>query len=368
MIPHHQPPPAPHPHISNLPPRQLHSQGDSEISYTVYSPSPSSLAVHRQKWARIRDWRTHHPHAPQMGSAGVGSASWSDTGTGLDEGQTDIGTIPTTVRVDRELRDEDTVVPDKRDRVDPRRHIGSQQSQARQRRRQEQEQEQKNEEETPSELPYRQTSQRRTHPEAPAPTRENRQPTAIAEAPQSPATNGQPSQPKPQRPPLTHTKSKSKPTPQLARPRPPTGTQVLPPGTPLVTSPEGVNIARPKNSPFAIREAYLNSALNLPLDMLAQVEPERQSHPTAEPQQRLKPTKSQSSLSSGLTTGRLASLMGHSRGPSPNGGVKRVVSDSQAVRGRDSGGHLVQPQVKSSRSEKVSSASDIYQQVHSYGS
>ena len=341
------PPPAPHPHATNLPHHHSHhhhphhSLGETDVSYSVYSPSPSSLSVHRYKWGRIRDWRTHYAapvprHLGSMGShgpsVGLGSANWSDTGTGLDEGQTDIGTIPTTVRVDRELRDS-TIIPNKRDRVDPKRHIGSQQSGRH-----------KivsriDDDVVPSELPYRQSSQRRpsnphggdSAPQAPqglqttAPTRQqdDQHPSNITRRPSQ--LNGT------SRPALVHTTSRSKPTPQLAKPPIPAAAQnknqILPAGSPLYTSPVSDEHPHGKGSPFAIREAYLNSALTLPLDMLSQTQKEKleDTHPTRE----VKPSKSQNSINSGLTTGRLASLMGTSRKTSPNGGTKRIVSESQ---------------------------------------
>lgn len=347
MIPRN-PPPAPHLHAAHLPQAQrvpqIHSQGDTEISYTAYSPSPSSLSNHRYKWSRIRDWRSHHPapparHLGSIGShhpsVGVGSAYWSDSGTGLDEGQTDIGTIPTTVRVDRELRDS-TIVPDKRDRLDPIRAMGSHQSRKAA---------QEDANGGPSELPYRQNSQRRDvrpapekvgvkHATRPINASQRYDPTCVRTAQIDLAQSGLASSQAPQRPPLVHSSARSKPTPHLARPPatqatlPPT--RILPAGSPIVTSPESDKRnggGGGKNSPFAIREAYLNSALTLPLDMLSQTE---KAAPPEVPQ--LKSAKSQSSISSGLTTGRLGSLLGNSRGPSPNGAMKRVVSDSKAMR------------------------------------
>lgn len=337
------PPPAPHLHAANLPHSHLHhvphdhSQGETDVSYTAYSPSPSSLSNHRYKWARIRDWRSHNPAPPpsvrhigsirsHRPSVGVGSAKWSDSGTGLDEGQTDIGTIPTTVRVDRELKEDSTIGPNKRDRVDPIRAMGSHHSRRTQR----------EDDGGPSELPYRQNSQRSEARPANDEIKPKVRPVNLSQRydptgrragedslSRAAAANAA-------RPPLVHSSSRSKPTPHLARPPPPhTATpinQILPAGSPIVTSPESKG---GKDSPFAIREAYLNSALTLPLDMLAQTE---KAAPPAVPE--LRPAKSQSSMSSGLTTGRLGSLLGRgeSRGPSPNGGVKRVVSDIQAVR------------------------------------
>lgn len=341
------PPAAPYPHATHLPqhhdPYQLnHSQGETDISYTAYSPSPSSLSVHRYKWGRIRDWRSHHPtvqvsrHIGSIGShgpsVGVGSANWSDTGTGLDEeGQTDIGTIPTTVRVDRELRDS-TIIPDKRNRVDPKRHIGSQQSNRHT------PDPKLYDDPIPSELPYRQSSLRRP---------DHANTTGLAGSAHrhvsQPVHNGNdlarhPSQSDTvSRPPLVHSKSRSKPTPQTAKPPIASAarstTQILPAGSPLVTFPEEdfVKRAPGKDSPFAIREAYLNSALTLPLDMLSQIQKDQLVDQPV-PVKVVKPAKSQSSISSGLTTGRLASLMGNSRGPSPGGGTKRIVSDGMAIR------------------------------------
>jgi hypothetical protein len=252
---------------------------------------------------------SHHP------SVGVGSANWSDSGTGLDEGQTDIGTIPTTVRV-------------KRGRVDPIRAMGSHHSRRTQK-------EDQGDIGGPSELPYRQNSQRRDHrpvkeghKPAPHPINSNQR-----YDPEGVRTK-QVEQVRTIRPPLVHSASRSKPTPHLARPPPAQGTQpitqILPVGSPIVTSPESENRkGGAKDSPFAIREAYLNSAITLPLDMLSQTE---KAKPV--PVTELRPAKSQSSISTGLTTGRLGSLLGKgdSRGPSPNGGMKRVVSDGQAVR------------------------------------
>lgn len=344
MMMSRRPPPAPHPHATNLPqyhPHQAHhSLGETDISYSTYSPSPSSLSVHRYKWGRIRDWRSHNAapvprHLGSLGShgpsVGVGSANWSDTGTGLDEGQTDIGTIPTTVRLDRELRDS-TIIPDKRDRVDPKRHIGSQQSSRH-----------KivsriDDDTIPSELPYRQSSQRRPSPpndvdqalsngqDGPQTSRQGgTHPTALAR--QLSQTKGI------ARPALAHSNSRSKPTPQLAKPSVPTAasnkTQVLPAGSPLVTSPESDKRLQGKDSPFAMREAYLNSALTLPLDMLSQTQKEDLHN---EVNGAVKASKSQTSINSELTTGRLASLMGNSRRPSPNGATKRIVSEGLPVK------------------------------------
>ena len=342
-----RPPPAPHPHATNLPnshyhPHQAHrSLGETDVSYSTYSPSPSSLSVHRYKWGRIRDWRSHHAapvprHLGSMGShgpsVGVGSANWSDTGTGLDEGQTDIGTIPTTVKLDRELRDS-TIIPNKRDRVDPKRHIGSQQSSRH-----------KivsriDDDQLPSELPYRQKSQSRPTPangiDAPLPRAQR--PTPALEQisqQQQPAISRRPSERTgTSRPPLVHSTSRSKPTPQLAKPPIAAAahnrSQVLPAGSPLVTSPESDKRHQGKDSPFAIREAYLNSALTLPLDMLSQTQKERLEDSV---DKGVKPSKSQNSLKSELTIGRLGSLLGNSRRTSPSGDVKRVVSESQAMK------------------------------------
>jgi hypothetical protein len=74
-------------------------------------------------------------------------------------------------------------------------------------------------------------------------------------------------------------------------------------------------------SPWAIREAYLESALTLPIDMLSQVQKEKEKY-LQTPVTALKTAKSTSSISSGVTLTRLASLLGNGNKVSPNTGNK----------------------------------------------
>jgi hypothetical protein len=99
------------------------------------------------------------------------------------------------------------------------------------------------------------------------------------------------------------------------------------PGAIFVTSPEsdtGNNNDQSKAkvmSPYAIREAYLESALTLPIDMLSQVQ--REKH-LQTPGPTLKGAKSASTISSGVTITRLASLLGKT---SPANGEKALGKD-----------------------------------------
>jgi len=306
---HRQPPPSPHQYNTNLPPRHLQSRGETDVSYDAYSPSPSSLSAHRNKYNRIQDWAIYNSlNRSRLGGSGMihdpsmalGSASWSDTGTGITEDITDIGTVPTTVKGDRGDRDGDV----KRGRVDIRKEMSE--NKAKQSKGVQRQPSRLREELDISELPYRQSSIRQNEPRARQPA--NGSASDKSHIKPNSAQNGQP-----QRPVLNHSKSnKAAPTPALAKPPTPPKSPRAVPGTIFVTSPESDTDGRDKlkskvMSPYAIREAYLESALSLPIDMLSQVQKERYLQT---PAPTLKGAKSASSISSGVSITRLTSLLG----------------------------------------------------------
>jgi hypothetical protein len=254
-------------------------------------------------------------HDPSMG---LGSASWSDTGTGITEDASDLGTVPTTVKDAR-----GGTGP--REKVDVRKEMSE--NKAKQARSVQRKPSRLREEVDVSELPYRQSSIRRDAP--PATTR----PPANGSAPHKHVK----SNPAPQRPVLHHSKStKPAPTPALAKPpTPPKDSPRIIPGSILVTSPESdtgkdaingnSNTKGKVMSPYASREAYLESALTLPIDMLSQVQREKHLQTPGPP---LKGAKSVSSISSGVTTTRLASLLGKG---TPTHGIEKPV-EKEGVR------------------------------------
>lgn len=281
---------------------------------------------------------------------GLGSAAWSDTdtGTGMDDDASDIGTVPTTVKGKGHGTGVGVEREGPREKVDVRKAMSAKQGMGQQRqpsRRQLEEVEQ-------SELPYRQSSLRRDITPIPTTTTKadmgqiRPQTLARQSSTKTPNTatglNGTSKpqldmnttsnmHPKPKEP-VMYTKTRAnKPVPLLARPptpSPPSNNHLLP-GTPLVTSPDLIKpIPGKPLSELQMREAYLQSALNLPLDMLNRVEAEKIG---LAPAATLKPVRSTSSVSSGLTTGRLASLVGRDRSPKGEG-MKRVVSDSAAFK------------------------------------
>jgi hypothetical protein len=212
---------------------------------------------------------------------GLGSAAWSDTdtGTGMDDDASDIGTVPTTVKgkgygngvgVERE---------GPREKVDVRKAMSAKQGMGQQRqpsRRQMEEVEQ-------SELPYRQSSLRRDITPITTTTKTNMgqiRPQTLARQssgriantatglngtskPQLDMLTTSSMQAKPKEP-MMYTKTRAnKPVPLLARPptpSPPSNDHLLP-GTPLVTSPDLIKPAPGKPlSELQMREAYLQSA------------------------------------------------------------------------------------------------------------
>jgi hypothetical protein len=280
----------------------------------------------------------------------LGSASWSDTdvGTGVSDSITDVGTVPTTVKGARgNVNGHGVEYTGPREKVDVRKAMSAKQGLQMQ-----PSQGQAKDDMEPSELPYRQSSLRRDpapvlekadHTKQPKAELPIRQPSirapGVAKADTSKpmpatATAGQS-----QKPPTMYTKPRAnKPTPHLARaptPSPPAVETRIVAGTPIVTSPETAGNHKPM-SPLQLREAYLDSALNLPLDMLSQKDAARIGLAVPGQGQGLKAARSTSSIHSVLTTGRLASLVGAGNGRgermSPNGGVKRVVSDSAALK------------------------------------
>jgi hypothetical protein len=329
-----QPPPPPHQHNTNLlHPRQLQSRGETDISYDAYSPSPSSLSAHRNKYNRIQDWAVYNAinrsrqlagmarHDPSM-SMGIGTASWSDTGTGITGDRSDVGTVPTTVRNAKEGGGRE--VP--REKVDVRREMSENrakqyQAQAKGVQRKPSRLGQELELDA-SELPYRQSSLRRDDPPPPAngSAPDKSQPIKL-----KPVVASKPAAQKPQ---LVHSRStKPPPTPLLAKPPTPPKDIPLIPGTPMVTSPESDKRQDQGGgkvmSPWAIREAYLESALTLPIDMLSGVQKEKEKH-LQTPATALKTAKSTSSISSGVTLTRLASLLGNGNKVSLNTGNKAL--------------------------------------------
>jgi hypothetical protein len=232
-------------------------------------------------------------------SMGLGSASWSDTGTGITEDASDLGTVPTTVK---DARGGNGNGP--REKVDVRKAMSA--TRAKEAKGVQRKPSRLREELDVSELPYRQSSIRR----------DTVQPPANGSAPdknEKPISAVAPKGQIPQRPLLVHGKStKPAPTPALAKPPTPTPPKDrITPGAIFVTSPEsdnGKDNPKPKTmSPYAIREAYLESALTLPIDMLSQVQRDRHLQT---PGPTLKGAKSVSSISSGVTITRLASLLG----------------------------------------------------------
>lgn len=245
-------------------------------------------------------------HDPSMG---LGSASWSDTGTGIteDASATDLGTVPTTVK---DARGSSGM----REKVDVRKAMSA--TRAKQALGLQRKPSRLREELEVSELPYRQSSIRRDVNPA----------NGSASAPDKHVKPNQPAAPTPQRPMLHHSKTtKPAPTPALAKPPTPPKDRITP-GTIFVTSPDSDtgnehDTSQGKGkvmSPYAIREAYLESALTLPIDMLSQIQREKQLQT---PAPTLKGAKSVSSLSSGVTTTRLASLLGKK---SIDGGEKQL--------------------------------------------
>jgi hypothetical protein len=226
-------------------------------------------------------------HDPSMG---LGSASWSDTGTGITEDVSDLGTVPTTVKDARGGSGP-------REKVDVRKAMSA--TRAKEAKGVQRKPSRLRKELDVSELPYRQSSIRR---DAVLP--------ANGSAPDKHDKSNPPA-PAPQRPMLHHSKTtKPAPTPALAKPPTPPKDRITP-GTIFVTSPEsdnGKDNSKAKiMSPYAIREAYLESALTLPIDMLSQVQRDRHLQT---PGPTLKGTKSVSSISSVVTITRLASLLG----------------------------------------------------------
>lgn len=316
---HRQPPPPPHQYHTTLPPpRHLPSRGETDITYDAYSPSPSSLSAHRDKYNRIQDWAIYNTlNRPRIGgsgmlhdpSMGLGSASWSDTGTGITEDNSDLGTVPTTVKDGRGVNGS-------REKVDVRKAMSA--TKAKEAKGLQRKPSRLREELDVSELPYRQTSIRRDTGRPPAngsaPDKQDKS-ILLTSAPQ--------------RPMLHHSKStKPAPTPALAKPPTPPKDRITP-ETIFVTSPESDNGKDNSKgrvmSPYAIREAYLESALTLPIDMLSQVQ--RDKH-LQTPGPTLKGAKSVSSISSGVTATRLASLLGKG---SPKDGNRQLQSGTRQL-------------------------------------
>lgn len=245
-------------------------------------------------------------HDPSMG---LGSASWSDTGTGITEDNSDLGTVPTTVKDGRGVNGS-------REKVDVRKAMSA--TKAKEAKGLQRKPSRLREELDVSELPYRQTSIRRDTGRPPAngsaPDKQDKS-ILLTSAPQ--------------RPMLHHSKStKPAPTPALAKPPTPPKDRITP-ETIFVTSPESDNGKDNSKgrvmSPYAIREAYLESALTLPIDMLSQVQ--RDKH-LQTPGPTLKGAKSVSSISSGVTATRLASLLGKG---SPKDGNRQLQSGTRQL-------------------------------------
>lgn len=319
-----QPPPPPHQHNTTLPPpRHLPSRGETDISYDAYSPSPSSLSAHRNKYNRIQDWAIYNTlNRPRIGGSGIihdpsmglGSASWSDTGTGITEDVSDLGTVPTTVKDARGGNRP-------REKVDVRKAMSA--TKAKEAKVVQRKPSRLREELDVSELPYRQSSIRR---DAVVPANGS---APIQHDKSNPPAAGH------QRPILHHSKStKPAPTPALAKPPTPPKDRITP-GTIFVTSPESDNgkdnTKAKMMSPYAIRETYLESALTLPIDMISQVQKEKHLQT---PGPTLKGAKSASSISSGVTITRLASLLGKGSpkdGDQPLGNGMRQLGSSKTV-------------------------------------
>jgi len=253
-------------------------------------------------------------HDPSMG---LGSASWSDTGTGITEDVSEMGTVPTTVKHARGGNRP-------REKVDVRKAMSA--TKAKEAKVVERKPSRLREELDVSELPYRQSSIRRD--------------AAVPANGSAPERNDKANTPAAghQRPMLHHSKStKPAPTPALAKPPTPPKDRITP-GTIFVTSPEsdnGKDNTKAKiMSPYAIREAYLESALTLPIDMLSQVQKEKHLQT---PGPTLKGAKSASSISSGVTITRLASLLGNRSpkdGDQPLGNGVRQMGSSKTVGGK----------------------------------
>jgi len=237
-------------------------------------------------------------HDPSMG---LGSASWSDTGTGITEDNSDLGTVPTTVKDGRGVNGS-------RKKVDVRKAMSA--TKAKEAKGLQRKPSRLREELDVSELPYRQTSIRR----------DTGRPPANGSAPDKPDKSN-PIAESLQRPMLHHSKStKPAPTPVLAKPPTPPKDRITP------ESDTGKDNSKARvMSPYAIREAYFESALTLPIDMLSQVQRDRHLQT---PGPTLKVAKSVSSISSGITTTRLASLLGKG---SPKDGDRQLQNGTRQL-------------------------------------
>jgi hypothetical protein len=299
----------------------------TEISYTAYSPSPSSLALHEDRMKRIKEWtaevpvKHHRPRLEDLGAGGTGSGSTVTFGQAVGVGSADwsdasgseTGTVPTTVRQERKERIE---------------LVRAHQS----------------------------VSVKRPAPPeassiilavaAPAPPTEAKS-TASKHAGHSalaPASSSPQVVPKaPTKPPSAASRVRSPPVPLLALPPSASAPKIPPTPSPRLAAGSGdlLYSLPPVGATHSQREAYIASALDLPLDLLAQRDN------ALAPPARLTPP---SSASSQITTSRLGSLLGRTKGDgrrvasegtgagSATGSLRRTANAGDAWRSRQDQG------------------------------
>ncbi|RSH91753.1 hypothetical protein EHS25_009122 [Saitozyma podzolica] len=299
----------------------------TEISYTAYSPSPSSLALHKYRMKRIKEWtaevpvKHHRPRLEDLGAGGTGSGSTVTFGQAVGVGSADwsdasgseTGTVPTTVRQERKERIE---------------LVRAHQSVS---------------------------VKRPASPEAssiilavaaPAPPTEAKS-TASKHAGHSalaPASSSPQVVPKaPTKPPSAASRVGSPPVPLLALPPSASAPKIPPTPSPRLAAGSGdlLYSLPPVGATHSQREAYIASALDLPLDLLAQRDN------ALAPPARLTPP---SSASSQITTSRLGSLLGRTKGDgrrvasegtgagSATGSLRRTANAGDALRSRQDQG------------------------------
>lgn len=263
----------------------------TEISYTAYSPSPSSLALHKDRMKRIKEWtaevpiKHHRPRLEDLGAGGTGSGSTVTFGQAVGVGSADwsdasgseTGTVPTTVRQERKERIE---------------LVRAHQSVSAKR-------------PAPPEPSSTTPVVARQAPPTEAKTTASKHPGHSALAP---ASTSPPVVPKPPtKPPSASSRVRSPPVPLLALPPESASALKLSPGpSPRLASGSGDLLypLPPVGATHSQHEAYIASALDLPLDLLAQRDD------ALAPPARFTPP---SSASSQITTSRLGSLLGRTK-------------------------------------------------------
>ncbi|WVW86014.1 hypothetical protein I302_108052 [Kwoniella bestiolae CBS 10118] len=333
------PAPVPLPNPQNAPTQKKYSEG------SMYEDlSPEDVEAWHRRYSEFKKWRQE---IPNKGVVGAGSAMSLGQGVGVGSADwtwrepSDNGTIPSTVveRAWETARARSNMGPQAEPPAPspPKTHLSKRSSkrnlglQARV--------ETVNGSETPPSQPAsRATTIRPPLTQKPVPSRnigeaqvsQNplKTPTIETQPPSSktphqvPLPSSKPAQPHSQRPPTSSAKpTRPPPTPLLARPpsaeqttsepkimsRSPSTRGSLVPGEQVVPSPT-------PSAKYAEREAYIASALSLPLDMLAETEG---------------PPRVDSS--SHFTTGRLDSLLGKSRSGSRTKGSQRSARSSTTL-------------------------------------